>query len=207
MIAQDTRFWDRIAPKYARQPIADEAAYLKKLEKTREFLRPDMQVLEFGCGTGGTAVAHAPFVRHVHAVDLSGQMLAIAEEKAKDAGVQNVSFEQVSVEEFIGWDDSYDAVLGLSLLHLLEDPDAALAKVHRILKPGGIFVSSTACLSDGLSWLKPVLGVGRWLGKVPHVTFLSQSGLECRVERAGFELLYSWRPGPKKAVFLIARKL
>ena len=39
-----TRFWDRIAERYARQPIADEAAYQKKLEQTREYLRPDSWV-------------------------------------------------------------------------------------------------------------------------------------------------------------------
>lgn len=55
-------FWDRIADRCARKPVADEAAYQRKLEVTRGYLRPDMEVFEFGCGTGTTALHHAPFV-------------------------------------------------------------------------------------------------------------------------------------------------
>ena len=49
-MTHSARFWDRIAARYARKPVADEAAYQKKLAVTREYLRPDMEVLEFGCG-------------------------------------------------------------------------------------------------------------------------------------------------------------
>ena len=55
-----SRFWDRVAEGYAKKPVADEAAYQKKLQVTRDYFRPDMEVLEFGCGTGSTAIAHAP---------------------------------------------------------------------------------------------------------------------------------------------------
>ena len=43
------RFWDRSAERYSKRPVADEASYQKKLAITREYFRPDMQVLEFGC--------------------------------------------------------------------------------------------------------------------------------------------------------------
>ena len=59
------RFWDKIAVKYSRRPIADEASYQKKLEKSQAYFRPDTEVLEFGCGTGGTAIIHAP-VSYTH---------------------------------------------------------------------------------------------------------------------------------------------
>ncbi len=49
---RSARFWDRIAKRYARTPVADEAAYQRKLKITRGYLRPDMEVMEFGCGTG-----------------------------------------------------------------------------------------------------------------------------------------------------------
>ena len=45
-------FWERIAVRYSKQPVADEATYQKKLQITREFLLPNMRVLEIGCGTG-----------------------------------------------------------------------------------------------------------------------------------------------------------
>ena len=54
---RETRFSDRIAERYAKGPVADEAGDQRKLEVTREFLPPDMEVPEVGCGTGSTAIA------------------------------------------------------------------------------------------------------------------------------------------------------
>jgi len=59
---QSAKFWDKIAERYSKRPIADEAAYEKKLQVTREYFRPDMEVLEFACGTGSTAIEVAPLV-------------------------------------------------------------------------------------------------------------------------------------------------
>ncbi|EAM49492.1 hypothetical protein WH8501_27790 [Crocosphaera watsonii WH 8501] len=63
-----TKFWDKIADKYSKQPIVDEESYQKKLTVTQEYFNPDMEVLEFGCGTGGTAIIHAPYVKHIRAI-------------------------------------------------------------------------------------------------------------------------------------------
>ncbi len=67
----ENRFWDKRAAKYAQHPVADQAAYEKKLEITRTHFRPDSEVLETGCGTGSTALAHAPYVKHILATDFS----------------------------------------------------------------------------------------------------------------------------------------
>ena len=67
------KFWDRIAERYARTPVADETSYKKKLQITQDYLRPGMEVLEFGCGTGSTALIHAPYVKHIHAIDISSK--------------------------------------------------------------------------------------------------------------------------------------
>lgn len=68
-MAELSAFWDRLADKYAAQPIADEDAYRTKLARTQAHLTPEMDIFEFGCGTGGTAIAHAPHVRSVRAID------------------------------------------------------------------------------------------------------------------------------------------
>ena len=87
---QSTKFWDKIADRYARQPVADEAAYQKKLQVTRDYFRPDMEVLEIGCGTGSTAIAHTPYVNHIRAIDFSANMIAIAQQKANDQQINNI---------------------------------------------------------------------------------------------------------------------
>ena len=97
---EPSRFWDRHAEGYAKRPVADEAAYQKKLQVTQEYLRPEMEVLEFGCGTGSTALVHAPHVRHIRAIDISAKMLDIARGKAEAAKVGNVTFEQAAIDDF-----------------------------------------------------------------------------------------------------------
>ena len=200
------KFWDRIAKRYARQPVADEAAYQRKLEITRSYFEPHMDVLEFGCGTGSTAIVHAPHVRRIDAIDISSGMVDIARGKAKEAGLENVHFEQATLEEVTAADESKDMVLGLSILHLLDDREQALGKVFALLKPGGRFISSTACLADSHAWLKPLVFVGSRLGLLPSVWFFSRSELEQELIGQGFELEQTWQPGKRKAVFIVARK-
>jgi ubiquinone/menaquinone biosynthesis C-methylase UbiE len=73
----EARFWDKRAEKYSQRPVADQNTYEKKLEITRTYFRPDSEVLEIGCGTGSTALAHAPYVKHILATDISPGMINI----------------------------------------------------------------------------------------------------------------------------------
>lgn len=200
------RFWDRIAKRYAKQPVSDEAAYQKKLEVTREYLTPDMEVLEIGCGTGSTAIAHAPYVKHIGAIDISSKMIEIAKGKAEADEVKNVTFRQAGIEGLSLPDQSLDAVLALSLLHLLDDREEAIAKIHKVLKPGGVFVSSTACLGGTMKILKFILPIGRFLGLLPLVRFFTEKDLADSFVDAGFEIEHQWQPDKGKAVFIVARK-
>ena len=203
---REARFWDRIAARYAKSPVSDEAAYQKKLSATREYFRPDMRVLEFGCGTGSTALAHAPYVAHVRATDISANMIEIARGKAEATRVKNVTFEQASIEELDVAPESIDVVLGLSILHLVADKEAAIAKVYRMLKPGGVFVSNTACLGDKLKFFKVIGPMGRWLGLIPRVAVFSRQELDDSLTAAGFSIDYQWQPTPTKAAFIVAKK-
>ena len=201
------KFWDRIATRYSKQPIADEASYQKKLEITREYLQPDMKVLEIGCGTGTTAIIHAPYVKHIHAIDISSKMIEIAQNKADAKSIGNISFEQLKIGELDVQDQTLDVVLGFSILHLLENKEEVIAKVYKMLKSGGIFVSSTVCLEDSMSWLKVIAPLGKLLGLMPLVKFFTKEEQEGCLSHAGFDIEYSWLPGKGKAVFLVARKL
>lgn len=205
-MSKEARFWDRIAPKYARKPIEDVAAYEHKLKVTREYLRPDMELLEIGCGTGGTALRHAKHVARIRATDIADGMLDIARAKARDAGIANVDFECASVEDIAAPDAAYGGVLALSILHLLRDPEAAMARVRRWLKPGGVFVSSTACIGEMNPLLRAALPVGRAVGVFPYVNIFTQQELKTMMRNAGFIIDYEWRPAPGKAVFIVARK-
>lgn len=200
------RFWERVAPKYARQPIADEAAYEKKVKVTQGYLNPNMNVLEIGCGTGSTAIKHAPLVKHITAVDISEKMLEIAEQRKVEAGVENIDFVQSRVDAFSVDNGSMDAVMALSVLHLMESKEDVIENVFKSLKPGGLFVTSTACLKDMNPFISMILPIGRALGFFPLVRSFSGEQLKRSLINAGFDLEYVWRPGPAKAIFIIAKK-
>lgn len=205
-MGSSSRFWDRIADRYSKRPVADEVSYQKKLQITRSYFRPDMEVLEFGCGTGSTAISHSPFVRCIRAIDISSKMIEIAKEKATKETVENVTFEQSTIEEINVPDRSLDAVLGLSILHLLEDKELAISKVHRMLKPGGVFVTSTTCIGDSMKFFKIIAPVGKFFGLMPLLNVFTTGELVASLTDAGFVIDHQWQPGKGKAVFIVARK-
>lgn len=200
------RFWDRIAAKYSRQPITDQASYQKKLETTRALFTPDTRIIELGAGTGSTAIRHAPHVAHIHLVDLSEKMLAIARQKAEAEGIVNLSFEQTDLDNYHYTGEPVDMVMCMSLLHLVEDKDTLLEQCFQMLKPGGHLVTSTICMKDGFGFLRPVLPVVHAMGLVPLVRFFSQDELLASIRKAGFDIEEFWRPDKKAASFIVARK-
>ena len=206
MTQPNSKFWDRIADKYSRQPVADEAAYQQKLRVTQDYLRSDMEVLEFGCGTGSTAIVHAPFVKHILATDISERMLEIARGKAEAAKIDNVTFECAAIDTFTAPDETYDVIMGHSILHLLEDKEAVIAKVRRMLKPDGVFVSSTVVLGERMKWFKLIGPLGKALGLIPLVKVFTAKELEDSIIAAGFAIEHRWMPGKGDSVFLVAKK-
>ncbi len=205
----DVRFWDRIARKYAADPIADMAGYERTLEETRRYLKTDQAVFEFGAGTGTTALKLAPSVAHLTSTDISSEMIAIARGKAAAEGCSNVTFE-VATPDAAAWPDAaFDVALGFNVLHLVRDRDAVLRGVHRLLKPDGVFISKTPCLKEMNFMIGLAVPVMRMFGKAPHVAFLSAPEIEREIEEAGFEIIERARHGTRgkdPRPFLVARR-
>ena len=165
-----------------------------------------MEVLEFGCGTGSTAITHAPYVKHIQAIDISSKMIEIAQVKTDANEVKNVTFEQSSIDEFSVSDQTFDAVLGLSILHLLENKEDVISSVRKMLKPGGIFISTTACIGDTMKFFKVSGPIGKFFGLMLLVKVFTTMELEDSLTDAGFEFDYRWQPGRGKSVFIVAKK-
>lgn len=200
------RFWNRIADKYASKPVPDETVYKTKLRKTREYLKPDMELLELGCGTGSTAIIHAPYVRHILATDFSEKMISIAKEKAHLQGIENVTFKNLDSENASFENNSFDVILALSLLHLLPEKQRLIQSVYDWLKPGGIFVTSTVCIGDTLPLIKYIAPLGQWLGLMPKINCFGKTNLLDDHLKAGFGIEHQWSPNDKGTIFVIAKK-
>lgn len=208
-IANDARFWDRAARKYAADPISDMAGYERTLERTRHYLKSGDTVLEVGCGTGTTALRLAPSVARIVGTDISDGMIAIAREKAKAEGCANLAFE-VGTPDAAPWPEAtFDVVLGFNLLHLVAVRAAAMAGIHRLLKPGGLFISKTPCLKEMNPVFRVVLPAMQMIGKAPYVAFLSAGDIERELAMAGFEIVERGRHasrGRDVRPFFVARR-
>lgn len=122
--------WDRL-----RDVLYGETSDLQMLPA---LLDPAITVGDLGCGSGRVAATIAPFVHAVVGVDSSPEMLEVA--RARLAGVENVRLLHGRVEELPLEPASLDIALVVHLLHHVADPEAALAEVARVLRPGGRLV-------------------------------------------------------------------
>ena len=202
------RYWDRMAKRYAEMRIRDAGAYVRTIERTAAWLSPAGSVVEFGCGTGTTALRLAPSVRRFDATDFSAAMIEIANGKAQAQQAGNLTFRRADIFDPTAVAGPYDAALAFNFLQLMADLPAALAAVERRLKPGGLFVSKSVCLGEnGWRTARAVVRGLKALGVLPPIRFLTIAALEGAVEDAGFEILerglFPERPPSR---FLVARK-
>ncbi len=208
--ARKARFWDRIARKYAADPIADMPGYEATLRRVQGLLTADMNVLEIGCGTGSTALRLAPFTRRLLATDVSSEMIAIAREKLAAQPVPQLAFAVADADAPVAGVGGVDAVLAFNLLHLVSDLDQALDSVAQTLRPGGLLIAKTACISEMnplIPWL--AIPVMRAIGKAPRVLCFDAGELEEAMARHGFVIEAVERHGTQGKdirVFIVARK-
>jgi ubiquinone/menaquinone biosynthesis C-methylase UbiE len=95
------------------------------------------RLLDAGCGTGHTAIACAPAVQRVTAIDLTEPMLAQARRLAAERGGDNIEFLQADVEALPFPAGSFDVVTSRYSAHHYPHPAQALREFARVLKPGG----------------------------------------------------------------------
>ena len=209
MTQADAKFWNELAEKYAAKPVANVPAFERKKSITREHLRADSTVLEIGCGTGSLALDMARHARHIHGLDISAEMLRIADQKRQAEGVSNVTFSPGTLDEGrpLYPPESFDSVWAYSLLHLVPDRRRVLATLFDLLKPGGSFISSNVCLGDSWAPYGAIISVMRWFGKAPVVHIYDRETILRELGEAGFVEVVEQDVGADKQVaFIVARK-
>lgn len=202
------RFWDTIADKYAKLRIRNMPAYEQTLAQVRRFLSPTDRVIELGCGTGSTALLLADSVAGFTGTDLSGRMIEIARSKLVGGQPGNVEFLHCDASSASLPNATYDVVLAFNLLHLLDDLPAATRAAHRLLRPGGLFISKTPCLAEKTRLLRILVWGLRKAGYAPDMRFLRFDALERAIADAGFEIVETGLyPSGSMSRFIVARKV
>ena len=200
----DAAFWDRIAPRYAKSPISDPAAYEETLTRVRTYLKSTDTVLELGCGTGSTALKLRDSAGSYAASDISPGMIEIA--RAKE-GAENIDFRvgDATANSYVDLD--VDVVLAFNLLHLVPQLEANLTDIHAMLPEGGLFISKTPAIGE--KWyFRPMVAAMRLVGKAPYVRFLKVDEIDRLIEAAGFRIIETGLYPPRTpSRFVVARKI
>ena len=191
-------FWDRNAGRYDRFMRKDRAAY----EKIYELIRPIVRhktVLELAAGTGLIAKHIVNAAAHIEATDASAEMIAEAKRDNRSA---KLHFSVQDMFRLPYADKSFDVVIVSNALHIVPQPEKALAEIRRVLKDGGLLIAPTFTHAENSfsgkvrAFFMKLAGLplhSRWTSG-EYLRFLSQNGWTVRksaVLKASFPLTYA----------------
>ena len=191
-------FWDKNAGRYDRFMRKDRAAY----DEMYELIRPVVKgktVLELATGTGLIAKNIVNAAAHIEATDASAEMIAEAKRDTRSAKLY------FSVQDMFCLpyaDKSFDAVIVSNALHIVPQPEKALAEIRRVLKDGGVLIAPTfthagnSFSGRAKAFFMKLAGFplhSKWTSE-EYLRFLRQNGWAVRksaVLKASFPLTYA----------------
>jgi len=128
---QEATNWDQVP---GRVKVAEDIAQSMIREIT---LTPDMDVLDFGCGTGLLTFALQPFVNSITGVDSSRGMLDVFRKKIKEQNLKNVKAEFVDLEKGDVLRGSFHLIVSSMTLHHIKNITPLFKQFHSLLLPSG----------------------------------------------------------------------
>ena len=190
-------FWDRNAGRYDRFMRKDRAAY----EKMYGLIRPVVKgktVLELAVGTGLIAKNIVNAAAHIEASDTSAEMIREAKRRNHSA---KLHFSVQDMFRLPYADKSFEVVIVSNALHIVPQPEKALAEIHRVLKDDGVLIAPTfthaenSFFGNSKAFFLKLAGFplhSRWTSE-EYLCFLQQNGWTVRknaVLKASFPLTY-----------------
>ena len=162
-------FWDRWAKRYDATMKKDRAAYERIAGKIKQRLNRSMTVLELACGTGILSERLAGSVKMLEATDFSEEMIREAKKHPSSARL-HYSVQDATKLPYAA--ESFDAVVISNALHIMPEPEKALAEILRVLK------------RDGLLFAPTFTAAGSLFGRI-----------KTRImELSGFRVFHKWTP-------------
>ena len=152
-------------------------------------LRPGETVLDLGSGGGIDVLLSAKRVGpagKAYGLDMTDEMLALARENQRKAGVANVEFLKGEIEQIPLPDNSVDVIISNCVINLSADKDRVLAEAFRVLRPGGrVAVSDVVVRGEVPAAIRR--SVELWIGCVAGA--LEEQEYREKLAKAGFEAI------------------
>ena len=134
--------WDVLSPLYDFfETIYNGKCFKGTAEEIKNHVGKDDVVLECACGTGLLTLPMAQICKEIVATDYSDGMLKQTQKKI--AGYPNVTVQKASILDIPFEDNKFDVVVAANVIHLLDEPEKALAEMKRVCKPGGKLIIPT----------------------------------------------------------------
>jgi len=191
-------FWDKNAGRYDRFMRKDRAAY----EEMYALIWPVVKaktVLELATGTGLIAKSIVNAAARIEATDASVEMIA---EAKRDNQSAKLYFSVQDMFRLPYADESFEVVIVSNALHIVPQPEKALAEIHRVLKDDGVLIAPTfthaenSFFGNSKAFFLKLAGFplySKWTSE-EYLRFLRQNGWAVRksvVLKASFPLTYA----------------
>ena len=195
---ENKSFWDRNAKHYDRFMRKDAAAYMQMYALLRPVVKAKT-VLELATGTGLIAKHIVNAAAHIEAADVSAEMIAEAKRDNRSA---KLHFSVQDMFRLPYADKSFDVVIVSNALHIVPQPEKALAEIRRVLKDDGTLIAPTFTHAENSfsgkvrAFFMKLAGLplhSRWTSE-EYLRFLRQNGWTVRksaVLKASFPLTYA----------------
>ena len=171
-----------VHPKHLRADTEDNYWYLA-------YLRPDMTLLDVGCGNGMHTIKAAQRCRQVVGIDASEPSLGVGRRQAAAAGLTNLGFLAANVEKGLPVQaERFDLVLCLDLLEHVHARDLVLAEIRRVLRADGTLLLGVP--NRGTSWKRRLERAGLFFYSDPdHKIEYTRGELEAELDKNGFRIV------------------
>ncbi|QTA84916.1 class I SAM-dependent methyltransferase [Desulfonema magnum] len=179
-----SEIFDEKAKEWDKHPVINENCRIFTEEIRKNIsLSSDMNLLEFGCGTGLVSMNFYSSVRSLIMTDTSQGMLDVLKQKIKHNNINNMELHCEDIFNLELPKQHFDLIYTLMALHHVADIKELLDRFHKLLKPGGYF-----CIGD----LEPEDGSFHGDESSVHNGF-DTSELKNTVEETGFEVTKAYR--------------
>ncbi|OGX14910.1 MAG: hypothetical protein A2166_03445 [Omnitrophica WOR_2 bacterium RBG_13_41_10] len=163
---------------------AGQERWQRRVRMLTSHIEGGMRVLEIGCGTGELTKMFQNNNSRILSIDVSFDLIGIAKRKVKS---DKVTFLLQDASNLGFAENSFDTIIGSSVLHHLE-VDKALKEFYRVLRPGGsIFLTEPNMMNPQIVIQKNIPFIKKLSGDSPNETAFLRWSLKKKLEKIGFK--------------------